>query len=207
MVFYDVPNMRVMDFDVTFKALTKVTFGDTKEGFFAIRLAAGLEEPQKKSPAEPKRTGLMVDSEGKAGEKNIWGKRASWVDYFGELKGEKVGVAILDFPENPKHPSYWHSRSYGLFAANIFGEHDFYNDKSRNGSMTISPANAAFPLSCDHSSGDNKTADIAKMYADWQCFGKDAVDPALNESEPFHVPLVQDRRARAHVGLPEGTRA
>ena len=43
MVFYDKPDMRVMDFDVTFKPLTKVTFGDTKEGFFAIRLAAGLD--------------------------------------------------------------------------------------------------------------------------------------------------------------------
>jgi hypothetical protein len=168
MVFYDVPNMRVIDFDVTFKALTKVTFGDTKEGFFAIRLAAGLEEPQKKSPAEPKRTGLMVDSEGKQGEKNIWGKRASWVDYFGELNGEKVGIAIMDFPQNPKHPTYWHSRSYGLFAANIFGEHDFYNDKSRDGSMTIEPGQTLrFRYRVVIHPGDDKTTGIAKMYADY----------------------------------------
>jgi hypothetical protein len=169
MVFYDVPNMRVMDFDVTFTPLTKVTFGDTKEGFFAIRLAAGLEEPQKKSPAEPKRTGKMVDAEGKEGEKNVWGKRSEWVDYAGELKGEKVGIAILDYPENPKHPTYWHSRSYGLFAANIFGEHDFYGDKSRNGSMTIEPGKTLrFRYRVIIHPGDNKTADIAKMYADYK---------------------------------------
>jgi len=168
MIFYDLPDMRVIDFDVTFKPLTKVTFGDTKEGFFAIRLAPWLEEPQKKSPAEPKRTGLMVDSEGKQGEKNVWGKRANWVDYFGENKGEKIGVAILDFPENPKHPTYWHSRSYGLFAANIFGEHDFYNDKSRNGSMTIEPGHPLrFRYRVIIHPGDYKTADIAKMYADY----------------------------------------
>ena len=89
MVFYDVPNMRIIDFDVTFKALTKVTFGDTKEGFFAIRLAAGLEEPQKKSPPEPKRTGLMVDSEGKEGEKKIWGKRADVGGLFWRVEGRE----------------------------------------------------------------------------------------------------------------------
>jgi len=169
MVFYDVPNMRVMDFDVTFTPLTKVTFGDTKEGFFAIRLAAGLEEPQKKSPAEPKRTGKMVDAEGREGEKNVWGKRSEWVDYAGELKGEKVGIAILDYPENPKHPTYWHSRSYGLFAANIFGEHDFYGDKSRNGSVTIEPGKTLrFRYRVIIHPGDNKTANIAKMYEDYK---------------------------------------
>jgi hypothetical protein len=168
MVFYDVANERVMDFDVTFKAKTKVKFGDTKEGFFAIRLAAGLEEPQKKSPAEPKRTGLMVDSQGKEGEKNVWGKRAEWVDYFGELKGEKVGIAILDHPQNPKHPTYWHSRSYGLFAANIFGEHDFYNDKARDGSMTLEPGQTLrFRYRVIIHPGDYKTADVGKMYADY----------------------------------------
>jgi hypothetical protein len=168
MVFYDVPNMRIIDFDVTFNPLTKVKFGDTKEGFFAIRLAPWLEEPQKKSPAEPKRTGLMVDSEGKQGEANVWGKRASWVDYFGENKGEKLGIAILDYPENPKHPTYWHSRSYGLFAANIFGEHDFYNDKKRDGSMTIEPGHPLrFRYRVIIHSGDYKTVDIAKMYADY----------------------------------------
>lgn len=168
MVFYDVPDMRVMDFDVTFKAVTKVKFGDTKEGFFAIRLAAGLEEPQKKSPAEPKRTGKMVDAQGKEGEANVWGKRSEWVDYFGELQGEKLGIAIMDFPENPKHPTYWHSRSYGLFAANIFGEHDFYNDKSRDGSMTVEPGKSLrFRYRVIIHSGDYKTVNMAKMYADY----------------------------------------
>jgi hypothetical protein len=168
MVFYDVPDLRVIDFDVTFKALTKVTFGDTKEGFFAIRLAAGLEEPEKRSPAAPKRTGKMVDAQGREGEKNVWGKRSEWVDYFGELEGERLGVAILDHPQNPKHPTYWHARSYGLFAANIFGEHDFYDDKSRNGSMTIEPGQSLrFRYRVIIHPGDYKTANIGKMYADY----------------------------------------
>jgi hypothetical protein len=34
-------------------------------------------------------------------------------------------VAVLDHPANPRHPSTWHVRQYGLLAANIFGLHDF----------------------------------------------------------------------------------
>ena len=146
--------MRIMDFDINLHALEKVKFGDTKEGTFAIRLAAGLEEPQKKSPPKPPRTGMMITSEGGKGEANTWGKRANWVDYAGELDGEKLGIAIFDNPANPKHPTYWHSRSYGLFAANIFGEHDFYNDKSRNGSRHPRTGQySAIPLPCGHPSG------------------------------------------------------
>ena len=167
-VFYSHPTLRTMDFDITLKALEKVTFGDTKEGTFAIRLAAGLEEPQKKSIPMPKRTGLMVTAEGKRGEKEVWGKRSKWVDYFGELEGEKVGIAIFDHPTNPKHPTYWHSRSYGLFAANIFGEHDFYDDKSRNGSITLPPSETLrFRYRVVIHPGDDQSAGIARMYDEY----------------------------------------
>jgi len=140
MVFYSDPKLRIIDLDINLRALDqKVTFADTKEGTFAIRLAAGLEEPTKTSLPSPKRTGQMVNAEGAKGEKEVWGKRSNWVDYSGELEGEKLGVAIFDNPGNPKHPTYWHSRSYGLFAANPFGERDFYNDKTRDGSLSIEP--------------------------------------------------------------------
>ena len=42
----------------------EVKFGDTKEGMFAIRLAAPLEEEQPKNIAEPKRTGTMAWASG-----------------------------------------------------------------------------------------------------------------------------------------------
>jgi hypothetical protein len=169
-VFYSDPILRIMDFDVTFSPLTKVTFGDTKEGTFAIRLAASLEEPTKKTSSDPElastpRTGKMVNSEGKEGEKNVWGKRADWVDYFGEIGGEKLGIAILDHPENPRHPTYWHSRSYGLFAANPFGLREFTGDKSKDGSLTIEPGNnLRFRYRVIIHPGDYQTARIAEAY-------------------------------------------
>ena len=85
-------------------------------------------------------TGKMLNSNGAVGEDAIWGKRADWVDYSANKVGdEDLGITIFDNPTNPKHPTYWHARAYGLFAVNPFGEHDYYNDPKRDGSMTIQP--------------------------------------------------------------------
>lgn len=139
MTFREAEGQRIVDFEITVKPSgnEKVVFGDTKEGTFAIRVVKALEEINPKCPAC---TGVMVNSEGAMGEKQIWGKRAAWVDYYGTVEGEPLGIAIFDHPQNPKHPAYWHARAYGLFAVNQFGEHDYYNDKTRNGSLTIEPA-------------------------------------------------------------------
>ena len=156
MTFYSDPKLRTIDFDVTFKAVGEVKFGDTKEGFFAIRLTA---------PLDGKHSGKMVNAEGKVGEKQVWGKRSPWVDYSGQVNGETLGVAIFDHPRNPKHPTYWHSRDYGLFAANIFGEHDFLNDKSKDGSVTLAPGQTLrFRYRVVIHPGDTQTADIAGLY-------------------------------------------
>jgi len=169
MTFYAEPSRRVIDFDITLTPIEKVTFGDTKEGTFALRLAPQLEEPTKESLARPMRTGLMVDSEGRRGEPQVWGHRASWVDYAGEIDGEKLGIAILDHSSNPRHPTYWHSRSYGLFAANIFGLHDFLNDKNANGDMTIESGQPLrFRYRVIIHSGDSQTAAIAAEYAKYK---------------------------------------
>ncbi len=138
-VFYADPKLRMMDLDIQLTAVEKVKFGDTKEGTFAIRVASGLEELAKNSPPNPPRTGKMVDSEGRQGEANVWGKRASWADVYGEVDGEKLGIAIMDHPSNPRYPTYWHCRAYGLCAANMFGTRDFLGDKTQDGSLTLQP--------------------------------------------------------------------
>jgi hypothetical protein len=33
-----------------------------------------------------------------------------------------IGVAIFDHPKNHAHPTWWHVRDYGLFAANPVGK-------------------------------------------------------------------------------------
>lgn len=137
MTFYSDPQFRTIDFDITLSPDQPVTFGDTKEGLFAMRLAAPLEEDQPKDIAEPKRTGKIVNAQNKATEKNVWGKRSEWVDYSGQLNGQNVGVAVFDNPSNPRQPTYWHVRGYGLLAANVFGLHDFEHDTARDGSLAL----------------------------------------------------------------------
>src|SRR5215471_551171 len=139
MTFYSDPKLRTIDFDITLSPDVEVKFGDTKEGMFAMRLAAPLEEEQPKNIPEPKRTGKMVNAQNKSGEKNVWGKRSEWVDYSGQIDGAPVGIAVFDHPGNPRQPTYWHARGYGLLANNVFGLRDFEHDKSRDGSLTIRP--------------------------------------------------------------------
>ena len=83
-VFYSDPKDRTMDWDIRLTALAPVSFNDTKEGTFAVRLATALEE---------KHSGKMHSAEGGDGEKQVWGKRSPWVDYAGVIDGEAV---ILD---------------------------------------------------------------------------------------------------------------
>ncbi len=126
---YNWPGVRVMDFDFHLAAMDgPVKFGDTSDGTFAIRLAQPFTV-----------NGRMENSHGSVGEKNCWGKQADWVDYTATINGESLGVAIFDHPTSFRHPTYWHVRGYGLFAANPFGLRDFYQDKSRDGSFMIQP--------------------------------------------------------------------
>jgi hypothetical protein len=117
----------------------KVTFTDTKEGSFGIRVARQLELPSKENitltdargnPTTVKAmsnvgvTGNYKSSEGDTGE-DVWGKRAKWMDLYGSIGNEKVSLVIADHPKNLSYPTYWHARGYGLFAANPFGVKDF----------------------------------------------------------------------------------
>ena len=168
MTYYSDPQQRTIDFDITLSPQVEVKFGDTKEGMFAMRLAAPLEEEQPKDIAAPKRTGKMVNAQNKSSEKNVWGKRSEWVDYSGQIDGAAVGVAVFDHPSNARYPTYWHARGYGLFASNIFGRHDFENDPSRDAGLTIRPGQPLrFRFRVVIHPGDVNTAGIRDAYEAW----------------------------------------
>lgn len=156
----------LIDHDITLHAeVEPVKFGDTKEGSFAIRLHPSMREvtPEKK-PGK----GVIVNAEGTTGEKQAWGKSSPWVDYSGPINGKTYGVAIFDHPENPKYPTYWHVRAYGLFAANPFGEHDFFRDETRDGSITLQPEEKIrFRYRVAIHPGDASKANVAKMFKSW----------------------------------------
>jgi len=157
--FYQDPRLRTIDYEIRIDAIQKLTFNDTKEGTFGIRLATSMTEDK---------GGRMANAEGQETEKNVWGKRSPWVDYFGPVDGQTVGVAIFDNPGNPRHPTYWHSRAYGLFAANPFGVRDFTGDKSKDGSLTVEPGGSLrFRYRVVIHPGDVRAAHIADLYKEY----------------------------------------
>ena len=113
-------NERLFDFEVTLTAGDKdVVFGDTKEGTFGIRLAESMRLKQPKAPG----LGRILNSEGLRDDK-AWGQHARWVDMSGPADGKIFGITIFDHPSNLRHPTRWHARDYGLFAASPFCEVD-----------------------------------------------------------------------------------
>ena len=156
-------NERVFDFEVTLHASNgQVILGDTKEGTMAMRLAETMRLKGKVGH------GHIINSNG-VRDGDTWGKRADWCDYYGPVGGKIVGVAIFDHPQNPRHPTWWHVRDYGLFAANPFGEHDFENlpDKTA-GNLTI-PAGKrlTFRYRFYLHEGDDQQAKVAERYQEY----------------------------------------
>ena len=118
-VFSGGPGRRAIDRIATLTAgAAPVKLSDNKEGMLGLRLARSLEHPSRKNQGG---TGEYVSSEGKRGD-DVWGTRARWLMLTGKLDGQPVTIAILDHPKNPGHPTYWHARGYGLFAANPLGQ-------------------------------------------------------------------------------------
>ena len=122
-----------------------ISFKDNKEGMFAIRVRRELELPsdkpglfagrngeipQEKSQSSLPAGGNYESSEGTVGGE-VWGSRAKWMKLGGELAGERVEIIILDHPENPGYPTYWHARAYGLFSANPLGQEVFSKGKEQ----------------------------------------------------------------------------
>jgi hypothetical protein len=158
MTFYSDPKLRTIDFKITLTAAENLTFGDTKEGAFAIRLADNFTE---------KKGGRMVDADGRATMANIWGKRSNWVDYTAEVDGERLGVAIFDNPQNPRHPTYWHARDYGLFALNPFGQNAFDPDKEESHWKLPSGQKLVFRWRVVIHPGDAETGHVADLYKEY----------------------------------------
>jgi hypothetical protein len=135
---------RFIDQVITLKARDRVVFNDDKEGVLGMRVARWLESPEEKggvftdAVGNPTKidaadadiagsnpaTGVYLTSEGAIGEA-AWGTRGRWCALTGNTGNHTVTIAIFDQPSNPGYPTYWHTRGYGLFAANSLGRSIF----------------------------------------------------------------------------------
>jgi hypothetical protein len=88
-----------------------LVFGDQEEMGLGVRMETGLTE---------KAGGLVTNSAGVQGAKQVWGNTAAWASYARQVEGRTRGVAIFPAASNPT-PTWWHSRDYGVMVANGFG--------------------------------------------------------------------------------------
>ena len=117
--------------------------------------------------------GKIVNSNGLT-NKEAWGKPAAWVDYHGPVEGETVGIAIMNHPSSFRFPTYWHVRTYGLFAANPFGLHNFQNSDDVDGSHTLEPGQSmSLRYRVLVHKGDEKDGRVADAYGQYAKVNKD----------------------------------
>jgi methane monooxygenase PmoA-like len=135
----------------------KVVFHDDKEGMLGLRVTRALEMPSTTAEvftdangnpttvAKLDNTGVngnYLTSEGKKGD-DAWSTRGRWCMLSGKVGDDPVTIAIFDNPRNPNFPTYWHARSYGLFAANPLGRSIFTNGNEPPLNFTIEPHQSA----------------------------------------------------------------
>ncbi len=175
---------RMIDRITTLTALNgEVKFSDNKEGFFAIRVTSELELPVEgaiqltdshgkvtkvEKPDMSRVTGNYLSSEGITGEK-VWGTRGKWMQLSGKINGEKVSVVIIDHPQNPGFPTYWHARGYGLFAANTLGQKALSNGKEELNFTLAKGSSVTFRYRLILFSGELSTGEIDRFA---MCFRK-----------------------------------
>lgn len=123
--------MRSIDFDFLLSPVDEaVTFGDTPDGTFAVRMHPELRL------SGPVAKGSARNSAGVTGAA-VRGERARWVAYSGPVEGRMVTLALMDHPENPRHPTWWNARDDGLCAANPFGMYAFEDAAPAAGALRV----------------------------------------------------------------------
>lgn len=142
--FSGTAGQRVIDRITTLTAQQDARFTDAKDGMLGLRLVHELQMPTKedqkfaddkgnitvvKGGDDKLANGNYLTSAGKTGD-DAWSSRGVWCKAYGKVGADSVSIAIIDHPQNPNYPTFWHARGYGLFAANPLGEKIFTNGKS-----------------------------------------------------------------------------
>jgi len=96
-----------IDFNISMTMLEDVTILKNNHSLFSARVAADISV---------KYGGTMINAEGKKSEKDTFGAKSAWMDYYGKRGINNEGIAIMQHPSNPWFPSPWFTRDYGFFS-------------------------------------------------------------------------------------------
>ena len=151
--------LMTIDLELTAKDTT-VTLGKTPFGMIGVRMA--------KTIGVNDGGGVIRNSEGTINEKQVFWKRARWVDYIGPITDDKLeGVTLFDHPQNPNFPSYFHVRNDGWMGASL----------TLDGPRKIEPAKPLHLRYGLYVHSDMKAKEIIE--AQWKRFAK--ISPARNK--------------------------
>lgn len=143
-----------LDFDIEMEMLTDVTILKTNHSLFSARIDPDLTVKQ---------GGVMINSEGKEGEKGTFGVGSPWIDCYGQRKTGVEGIAIMQHPSNKWYPSPWFTRDYGFISPT-----PMYwpaNDKETN---LKKGEKIALRYRVLVHGGDTKQADIAGLFEQYK---------------------------------------
>ena len=168
-------NIRVIDRITELTAVQNVNFPDAKDGMLGLRVAHELELPVNETKEykddkgnvtkvtaskDQSTTGNYLTSAGKEGDA-AWGTRGNWCILYGKKGNDMISIAIIDHPQNPGYPTYWHARNYGLFAANPLGQKVFSEGKESLNFKLTKGQSATFRYRIVISSGKERLATAA----------------------------------------------
>ena len=159
-VYHTPDDERLLDAALSLHASAgAVIFGDTKEGgLISVRVATSMDA---------KEAGRIENATGGIQEAETWGKRAQWCDYSGPVAGHTLGICLMDHPDNPRHPTHWHVRNYGLMTANPFGLRDYTRDPAQRGDLLLqNSARLTFRYRVLIHRGSAQDADLHARYQD-----------------------------------------
>lgn len=176
---------RVVDRQTLLEATdAPVKFPDDKEGMLALRVRPELELPIEEEEMwqdaagedvvggeRVERTGDYDSAEAGTG-REVWGTRARWMTLAGDVDGERISLTLMDHPDNPGAPTYWHARGYGLFAANPFGQAVFSEGAERLGFALDAGESATFRYRLRVDDDDPDREDLLSRYGDWTGRGR-----------------------------------
>lgn len=103
---------RLIDVDLQFRTPGNepVTLGKTSFGFLAVRVAQSMSVFDG--------GGEIMNANGALNEQQAHLQRASWMDQSGPIGPDLWnGIAFLEHPNNPGHPTGWHCRNDGWACA------------------------------------------------------------------------------------------
>jgi hypothetical protein len=143
---------RFIDFVIRMTALADLAFEKTNHSLFSARLTPALSVAS---------GGVLINAQGKSGEKETAGVASPWMDYSGTRFGLTEGLAIFDAPGNLWSPSKWFTRDYGFFSPTNMNWIDDTGMRLKAGESFV------FRYRVVVHSGGAAQADLADEYARW----------------------------------------